>query len=72
MYRKFKKVVLAQVTPSIFFGKIQVRSDALYFTIYISFQYTAVLRKLFDIRFLHKHSVICNVVTYPSRWLPKP
>ena len=66
MYRKFKKVVLAQVTPSIFFGKIQVRSDALQFTIYISFQNTAVLRKLFDIRFLYKHSVISNVVTYLS------
>ena len=56
MYRKFKKVVLgllAHVTPSIFFRRI-LRSEALVYNSYFSFR-TAVLRKLFDIRFSYKH-----------------
>ena len=65
MYRKFKKVVLgllAHVTPSIFFSSIP-RSEALV-SIDIVFR-TAVLPKLFDIRFSYKHckfSRVCLLV----------
>ena len=58
MYRKFKKVVLgllAHLTPSIFFSRI-LRSVALVYSSFF-FLRTAVLRKLFDIRFSYKH---CN------------
>ena len=47
--------LLAHVTPSIFFSKI-LRSEALAYNSYFFFR-TAVLRKLFDIRFSYKH---CN------------
>ena len=57
MYRKFSKVVLsllAHVTPSNFFRRI-LRTEALVYKSY--FFRTAVLRKLFDIRFSYNH---CN------------
>ena len=44
--------VLAHLTPSIFFSRF-LRSEALVYNSYIFFR-TAILRKLFDIRFLHK------------------
>ena len=56
--RKFKKVVLGllvHVTPSFFPSRI-LRSEALLFTNHI-FVRTAILRKLFDIKFSCKH---CN------------
>ena len=57
MYRKFEKVVLghlAHIKPSVFFSRI-LRSEDLVYNSY--FFRTAILRKLFDIRFLYKH---CN------------
>ena len=70
MYRKFKKVVLgllAHATPSICFSRI-LRSVALVDNSY--FFRTAVLRKLFDIRFSYKHcnfSRVCLVVKTASK-----
>ena len=58
MYRKFKKVVLGllvHVTPSNLFGRI-LRGEALVYKLYFFFR-TAVLRKLFDIRFSYN---LCN------------
>ena len=71
MYRKFQKVVLgllAHVTPSIFFSRI-LRSEALVYSSYFFFR-TAVLRKLFDIRFSYKHcnfSRVCLLVKMASK-----
>ena len=70
MYRKFKKMVLgllAHATPSIFFSRI-LRSVALVDNSY--FFRTAVLRKLFDIRFSYKHcnfSRVCLLVKMTSK-----
>ena len=47
--------LLAHVTPAIFFGRI-LRSEALVYNSFFFFR-TAVLRKLFDMRFSYKH---CN------------
>ena len=58
MYRKFKKVVLGlltHVTPSIF--SVESLGVKRQFTNIDIFFRTAVLRKLFDIRFSYKH---CN------------
>ena len=70
MYRKFKKVVLgllAHVTASISFSRI-LSSEAL---IYNSYYFrTAVLRKLFDIRFSYTHcnfSRVCLLVKIASK-----
>ena len=69
MYRKFKKValgLLAHETPEIFFSRI-LRSEAL--AVHIFFR-TAVLRKLFDIRFSYKHcnfSRVCLLVKMAGR-----
>ena len=71
MYRKFKKVVLgllAHLTASIFFSRI-LRSVALVYSSYFFFR-TAVLRKLFDIRFSYKHcnfSPVCLLVKMASK-----
>ena len=55
--------VLEHETPSIFFRRI-LRSEALVYNSYIFFR-TAVLRKLFDIRFSFKH---CKFLTrLPTR-----
>ena len=57
MDRKFNKMVLgllAHITPSIFFSRI-LRGKAVSFTIDIFFR-TAVLRKLFDIRFSNNNN----------------
>ena len=71
MYRKFKKVVislLAHVTPSFFFFRRDLRSEALVYNSFFFFR-TAVLRKLFDIRFSYKHcnfSRVCLLVKMVS------
>ena len=57
----FKKAVLgllAHGTPSIFFSRF-LRSEALVYNSY--FFRTAILRKLFDIRFSNKHSNLSRV-----------
>ena len=71
MYRKFKKVglgLLGHVTPSIYFSRI-LRSEVLVYKSYLFFR-TAILQKLFDIRFSYKH---CNYAfAFLSRWHWKP
>ena len=70
MYRKcIKKVLglLPHVTSSIFFSRI-LKSEALVYNSY--FFKAAVLRKLFDIRFLYKHchfSRVCLLVKIASK-----
>ena len=71
MYRKFKKVVLGlpeHVTLSIF-SSIEYLGVKLQFTNHIFFR-TAVLRKLFDIRFSYNHcnfSRVCLLVKMASK-----
>ena len=58
---------LAHVAPSIFFSRI-LRSEASVYNLY--FFRTAVLRKLFDIRFSYKHcnfSRVCLLVEIASK-----
>ena len=71
MYRKFKKVVLGlpeHVTLSIF-SSIEYLGVKLQFTNHIFFR-TAVLRKLFDVRFSYKYCNflrVCLLVKMASR-----
>ena len=73
MYRKFKKValrLLVHVTPSIFFNRILWREALVYKNINYILIRTAVLRKLFDIRFSYKHcnfSCVCLLVKMASK-----
>ena len=55
-FRKLFLCMQLHVTPSNFFIRV-LRSVKLKFTIHVFFEPTAVLRKLFDIRFSYKH---CN------------
>ena len=70
MYRKFKKAVLGllvHVTPSIFFSTM-LRREALVYKSY--FVRTAILWKLFNIRFSYKHcnfSRVCLLVKMASK-----
>ena len=67
MYIKFKKVVLgllAHETPSVFFSRI-LWSEALVYKSFFFFR-TAVLRKLFDIRFSY-NTVISHAFNLPTR-----
>ena len=71
--RKFSKVVLGllpHVTPSIFSRRI-LSCEAVVYNSYIFFT-SAVLRKLFNIKFIsHINTVISYAFAYSSRWRAK-